>query len=164
MKVLYLKIVEAFENNKQRFVDAGLQPFEVIDLYGGQPDSPASFEFTCPALFIDYGIDWERGSALMKKGMISVETHILLQPHVGTENINPRMIEGLAKLEYYDLVSELIETVSTENISTLRLISEKPAMTEYFCYHTMTFDAAIYRQKQSKLTSIHSAKPNITIQ
>ena len=163
MRNLYLKIIEAFENNKERFTDAGLLPIETIDLYDGQPDEPNNFEFTCPAIFIDYRIEWERGGSMLKKGVVQIDLHVLTHPGMSTENFNPRLPEGLNKLAYYELISELMESVATDNIATPALIGEEPVITDYFCYHLLKFNTAIYRNKGKKYTPISDVKPNIDI-
>lgn len=56
MKELYTTIQHLFstEETKAVFNEAHLYPPEFIDLYNGQPESPEEFEFTTPALFLDY--------------------------------------------------------------------------------------------------------------
>lgn len=163
MKNLYLKIVETIENSRELFTEKGLLPIETIDLYDGQPDEPNNFEFTCPALFVDYKIDWERGGSGMKRGVVNLDVHILTHPGIGTENFNPRLPEGLQKLEYYDLIAELMERVATDNVSSLALISEEPVLTDYFCYHMLRFNAPIYRHKQNRYTKLCDVKPDIVL-
>lgn len=160
MKNLYLKIIETIENNRELFVSKGLIPVETIDLYDAQPES-AGFEFTCPALFIDYRIEWERGGSRTKNGVLNIDVHILTQPGPGTENSNPRLPEGLNKLEYYELIAELMERVTTDNIPSLALISEEPVLTDYFCYHMLRFNAPIYKDKGNRYTKLNDVKPDI---
>lgn len=162
MKNLYLKIIETIENNRGRFTDANLAPVETIDLWDGQTDEPNGFEFTCPALFIDYKIDWERGGSGIKKGVMNLDVHVLTHPGAGTESFNPRLPESLKKLEYYELVAELLETVSTDNVSNLAMIAEEPAITDYFCYHMLRFNAPVYRVRNRRYTKVEHVKPVIT--
>lgn len=163
MKNLYLKIVETIENSRELFTEKGLLPIETIDLYDGQPDEPNNFEFTCPALFVDYKIDWERGGSGMKRGVVNLDVHILTHPGIGTESFNPRMPESLQKLEYYELLAELLETVYTDHISNLALSGEEPVITDYFCYHMLRFNAQIYRQKRNKYTKLPNVPPAINM-
>lgn len=163
MKNLYLKIIETFEKNRERFAESGLLSVETIDLYDGQPDEPNNFEFTCPALFVDYDIDWERGGSSRKQGVVNVEVHVLTHPGTGTESFNPSLPEGLQKLEYYELIAELLEGVCTDNIPPLALIGEKPAITDYFCYHVLKFNTTIYRDKRKKYQKLENVKPIIDV-
>ena len=58
MKQLYKSIQSLFKSPEtlQLFQQLNFCPPEFIDLYNGQPESPDDFEFTTPALFIDYSI------------------------------------------------------------------------------------------------------------
>lgn len=163
MRNLYLKIIEIIENNRELFISKGLLPVETVDLYDAQPEEPGGFEFTCPALFIDYKIEWERGGSRLKNGVLNIDVHIITQPGPGTENFNPRLPEGLQKLEYYDLIAELMERVATDNVPSLALISEEPVLTDYFCYHMLRFNAPIYRHKQNRYTKLCDVKPDIVL-
>lgn len=145
MKNLYLKIIETIENWREEFTARGLLPVETIDLYDGQPEDPEKFEFTAPALFVDYAIEWERGGSAQKRGIITLEIHVLTQPEGNSENFSSNLPEALKKIEFYNAVSDLLETVYTDNISRLALIEEKPVQTEYYCYHLLKFNAAIVR-------------------
>lgn len=149
MEELYKKIIETVENSRKLFIAAGLPPVETIDLYDGQPEEPEKFEFTCPALFVDYKIAWERGGISQKRGEITVEVHVLTHSGGGTEHFSRRLPEGLSKIKYYALLANLLETVETETVSRLALIAEEPIVTDYFCYHLLRFNAAIRRVKET---------------
>lgn len=163
MKNLYLKIIDVFEKNKNMFCEAGLSPVETIDLYGGQPFEPTNFEFTYPAVFIDYRIDWGKGNNMRKQGTLEIEAHILTHPGPGTENFNPRIEEGLEKLEYYELIAGLMETVATDNIQRLVMTGEEPVVTDYGSYHLIKFVTAIFREKTKRYFPLNNVKPDIDI-
>ena len=105
MQELYRNIIRRLDEARPLFRERGLPPVETVDLYDGQPEDPESFEFTCPALFIDYKIDWERGASGVKRGTVAVDLHILLNPMPGTESWSDQLPDGLQKMEYYDLVA-----------------------------------------------------------
>lgn len=154
MKNLYLKIIETLENGKEKFLAKGLEPIETIDLYDGQPEHPEDFEFTSPALFIDYRIDWERGGSEVKKGVVSLDIHVVTHPGAGTESFSSALPDALKILDYYEVVASLVENVETEHVSSLALIGEEPVVTDYLCYHILRFNAAITREKERRFIKL----------
>lgn len=147
MKELYTTIQQLFstEEAKKIFNEARLSPPEFIDLYNGQPESPEEFEFTTPALFLDYSISWERAGA-MRRGELTLEVHVLTDPTPETDNLPP-MIEGMEKITYYETVSDLLEDLATSETSGLVLKGERPVTTDYFNYHLLTFSCTISRRR-----------------
>ena len=147
MKELYTTIQNLFstEATKAVFNEAHLYPPEFIDLYNGQPESPEEFEFTTPALFLDYSINWERSGA-MRRGELTLEVHVLTDPTPETDNLPP-VIEGMEKITYYETISDLLEDLSTSETSGLILKLERPVTTDYFNYHLLTFSCTISRRR-----------------
>lgn len=160
MQNLYLKIVETINANHQMFIDEELEPPRHIDLYNGQPENPAGFEFVAPALFIDYGIDWQPGTAGTKQGTITIDCHILTAARTNSESWSEATASN--ELLFHELIMELLERVSTDNVTNLICTGEKPSQTDFFDYHIMTFTAAIYRQKRKRTTSIPRPPCQIT--
>lgn len=82
MKQLYKSIQSLFKSPEtlQLFQQLNFCPPEFIDLYNGQPESPDDFEFTTPALFIDYSISWDKAGT-MRLGTLTLEVHILTDPN-----------------------------------------------------------------------------------
>lgn len=147
MRNLYKNIVEALTEGREAFVGEDLEPISTIDLYANQPEVPSAFEFTYPAVFVDYKIEWERGGSSRKAGMVTVSLHILTHPMPGTENWNPQMDKGLDRLLYYQIIQDLIEGVSSDMVGDLYAIAEEPVQTDYGTYHSIVFDAPIVRFK-----------------
>ncbi|WP_455971962.1 hypothetical protein [Bacteroides congonensis] len=147
MKELYTAIQNLFstEETKAVFEEAHLYPPEFIDLYNGQPESPEEFEFTTPALFIDYSINWERSGA-MRRGELNLEVHVLTDPTPETDNL-PLAVEGMEKVLYYETVSNILEDLATSETSGLVLKQERPVTTDYFNYHLLTFSCTISRRR-----------------
>ena len=147
MKELYTTIQNLFstEATKAVFNEVHLYPPEFIDLYNGQPESPEEFEFTTPALFLDYSINWER-SGSMRRGELTLEVHVLTDPTPETDNLPP-VIEGMEKITYYETISDLLEDLSTSETSGLILKGERPITTDYFNYHLLTFSCTIARRR-----------------
>lgn len=88
MKQLYKSIQSLFKSPETLpvFQQLNLCPPEFIDLYNGQPESPDDFEFTTPALFIDYSISWDKAGT-MRLGTLTLEVHILTDPTPETDNL-----------------------------------------------------------------------------
>ncbi|WP_291590643.1 hypothetical protein [Bacteroides sp.] len=147
MKELYTTIQNLFstEATKDVFKEAHLYPPEFIDLYNGQPEFPEEFEFTTPALFLDYSINWERSGA-MRRGELTLEVHVLTDPTPETDSL-PSVIEGMEKIMYYETISDLLEDLATSETSGLILKQERPITTDYFNYHLLTFSCTISRRR-----------------
>ena len=88
---------------------------------------------------------------------------MLTHPGPGTENFNPRMEEGLEKLEYYKLIADLMETVATDNIQRLVVTGEEPVMTDYGSYHLIKFVTTVFREKTKRYFPLNNVKPDIDI-
>lgn len=146
---LYLNIIKALNDNAAKFTEIGLEPIRTIDLYNGQPDNPAAFEFVSPAVFVDYRIEWERGGSGVKQGVVSVDTHIITDPVPGTESWSNRSTDGLRRLMYYTLIGQILESVRSDEVGKLYATAEAPAATDFFDYHITSFDAQIVRNKAS---------------
>ena len=147
MKQLYKSIQSLFKSPEtlQLFQQLNFCPPEFIDLYNGQPESPDDFEFTTPALFIDYSISWDKAGT-MRPGTLTLEVHILTDPTPETDNLTAPL-SGLEKVDYYETISDLLEGLSTSETSALVLTSERPVTTDYFNYHAITFTCTISRRR-----------------
>lgn len=146
MKLLYQAIQTLFRQPEtiQAFRALNLTPPEYIDLYDGQPEEPERFEFTTPALFIDYSIDWSTAGTT-RIGTLTLEVHVLTDPTDETDN--HATLLGLEKVDYYETISNLLEDLSTSETSGLVLKSERPVTTDYFSYHQLTFTCTISRRR-----------------
>lgn len=147
MKELYTSIQKLFRDNETVavFHEAGLTPPEYIDLYNGQPEMPEDFEFSTPALFIDYSVSWERAGA-MRRGELTLDVHVLTDPTAETDNLTSE-IEGMEKITYYETVSNILEDLATSETSGLVLKGERPVATDYFNYHLLSFSCTISRRR-----------------
>lgn len=162
MKQLYKAIQNLFRQNDaiSCFEAANLKAPDFIDLYNGQPEAPEEFEFTTPALFIDYSIVWDRGGS-MRRGELTLEVHVLTAESEGTDNLNAEL-RGMDKIDYYETVSDLLEDLETCETGKLILKNERPAVTDYFNYHILTFTCTISRRRtqvtESKIGNISISK------
>lgn len=149
MKELYQSIQKLFKQPEalELFQSKKLLPPEYIDLYDGQPESPEDFEFTTPALFIDYSIDWDKAGT-MRRGTLMLEVHVLTDPAPETDNLSDTPL-GMDKIDYYETVSDLLEDTATSETSPLVLKGERPVTTDYFNYHLLTFTCTISRRRTS---------------
>lgn len=153
MKQLYNSIQSLFHSPEtlQLFRQLNLCPPQFIDLYNGQPESPEDFEFTTPAIFIDYSISWDKAGT-MRLGTLTLEVHILTDPTPETDNLTTPL-SGLEKVDYYETISDLLESLSTSETSALVLTSERPVTTDYFNYHAITFNCTISRRRTATATA-----------
>lgn len=170
MKLLYEAIIKAFEaetkaakNDPENsmFAAANLEPPVFIDLYDGQPEIPEQFEFICPALFIDYSIDWQKNGTV-RIGTLSLVVHVLTDAMEDTSNIS-KMPDGLKKIVYYETVVNVLEGIATEETSGLVLSGERPVSTDYFNYHELTFTCTISRKITDTRKYIDGVIEKITI-
>jgi hypothetical protein len=136
MHNLYQNIVAKFEDNKHLFSDALLEPIQTIDFYMGQPAAPNAFEFSLPAIFVDYAIDWENN-------VITIEAHCLSEFMEDTENFSHKREQGLEYMRRLAIVRRLLTNTATQFITGLKPTNERPATTEYFHYHILSFQASI---------------------
>lgn len=147
MKELYQAIQKLFKQQDtiKLFHSKKLLSPEFIDLYDGQTESPESFEFTTPALFIDYSIDWDKAGT-MRRGTLTLEVHVLTDPTPEADNLANTLL-GMERVDYYETVSDLLEDVATCETSSLVLKGERPVTTDYFNYHLLTFTCTISRRR-----------------
>lgn len=163
MKQLYQSIQQLFRQRGtiDSFAVLNLSAPEFIDLYNGQPESPEDFEFTVPALFLDYSIEWEKAGT-MRKGQLTLEVHVLTDPTPESDNL-PECLEGMEKIDYYETISDLLEDLSTSETSGLLLKSERPVATDYFNYHLLTFTCTISRRRtritEGTIDNVELTKP-----
>lgn len=150
MHNLYQAIVDKFESKKALFSDALLEPIQTIDFYMGQPATPNAFEFSLPAIFIDYAIDWENNT-------ITVEAHCLSEFMEDTENFSTKREQGLEYMRRLAITRSVLTNTSTQFITGLKPTTERPATTEYFHYHVLSFRAAI-----QPYTDINLMPPTMT--
>lgn len=147
MKELYQSIQKIFKKDEtiESFRNLHLPVPEYIDLYNGQPEMPEDFEFSTPALFIDYSVSWER-AGVMRRGELTLDVHVLTDPTPETDNLTSE-IEGLEKITYYETVSNILEDLATSETSGLVLKGERPVATDYFNYHLLSFSCTISRRR-----------------
>ena len=82
----------------------------------------------------------------MRLGTLTLEVHILTDPTPETDNLTAPL-SGLEKVDYYETISDLLESLSTSETSALVLTSERPVTTDYFNYHAITFTCTISRRR-----------------
>lgn len=147
MKSLYQTIQGLFrqQSTLDLFRELSLPVPEFIDLYNGQPESPNDFEFTTPALFIDYSIAWSTAGT-MRIGTLTLDVHTLTDPTPEADNLVTDLTD-IQKIDYYETISTLLEDLTTSETSALTLKSERPIATPYFNYHQLTFTCTISRRR-----------------
>lgn len=153
MKLLYeaiLKTVEAEQNaaktdpDNSMFAVANLEPPQYVDLYDDQPEIPDQFEFICPALFIEYAIEWTKTGSV-RIGTLTLTVHVLTDAMEDTHLTNT-LPTGFQKIDYYETIVNMLEGLETSETSGLVLTHERPVTTDYFNYHELTFTCQISRK------------------
>ncbi len=137
MYPIYEALLTKFESKKALFTNNGLiAPF--IDIYQGQPLAPKEFEFTLPALFFDYSIDY-------KNNIFTLEAHVIDEFMEETDNHSPKCLEGLDHLRYLAICRYIINNTSAVGLGfkKLHIDSEKPVTTDYYYYHQINFQCCI---------------------
>lgn len=143
MTNLYLKIIDELEKNRQVFIQKGMTPPRFIDIWDGQPYDE-NYEFVYPCIFFDYAANWTYAGKT-KTGTATVELHVIADPLPDCSNVSKRLSEGLKRLDYYQIVADILEGINTENTTYLSLINESPVTTDYGIYHKLTFQTTVQR-------------------
>jgi len=102
----------------------------------GQPINPEEFEFTLPAIFFDYNIDWNIG-------VINIDAHVVSEFEEDSGSIFENKELGLNYLKTLAICRYLITNQCTDYITRLKPYSERPAVTDCYHYHILSFQAQI---------------------
>ena len=136
MVQLFPKIQEAFEAQKALFTNNKLPGNWFVDMYMGQPINPEEFEFSLPAVFIDYSIDWAMN-------IITIDAHVISEFEEESGSIFSKKDEGINYMRMLSLCRYILTGIKTDFITKLKPLGEKPATTEYYHYHILTFSGNI---------------------
>lgn len=136
MVQLFPKIQEAFEAKKALFTDNKLPENWFVDMYMGQPINPEEFEFSLPAVFIDYSIDWAMN-------IITIDAHVISEFEEESGSIFSKKDEGINYMRMLAICRNILTGIKTDFITKLKPLGEKPATTEYYHYHILTFSGNI---------------------
>lgn len=122
MKAFYNKLITVFENpdNKQLFLDQGINPIEYIDLYAGQDQFEENFElFSRPALLVDWNIDHSDDIPA-----ITVNLYCCYEQLRDTSNISLNRDLGLKFLDFVDIINTIARSIESELTGKLELVTE----------------------------------------
>ena len=148
MDLIYQKIVDTFNNNKQVFIDRNLPPVRQVDIYMGQPDDPASFELFLPAVFVDWSITEGTDK---DENFMQLDFHVIQEPGIATENFSERLTEGLEYIQMIKTVKYLVNRSRAENTTPLSYIGERPRITPFFKYHIVSEEDSINRPTNTEV-------------
>lgn len=164
MEELYLKILEAFENNTQLFYNAGLNPPRQIDLHRGQPDDEGA-EIFLPAIFVDIRITASNTDPGPDATTVSV--HILMDNGPGTENYSYNREDGLKYLQFIKVVKKILNKLVSEATSRLEYAGEEAVQTAYMRYIVVNYTCNTDRYTDSihsrQVTKAAKPAPEIAI-
>lgn len=137
MNRVFKKIQDVLTSNTAKFLDAGVQPPETIDIYLGQPSAPGAFEFFNPAVFFDYNIDYDQG-------LCYIYLHCLQDFGADTENFAAHQDDGLKYIEYLKVIKQCLNKVRPgKPFGALKLYQDIPVQSEYYLYHQITLRCSV---------------------
>lgn len=137
MKRLLEKIQQTLDDNRQLFLDNGIQPVATFDLFYNQPSSPDGFEWDLPAIFLDYMLDYDNERAY-------IYLHCIYEDAEDTDNREDDRDYGLKYLTFLSLIKHLLKGVKTPPLfSALQLYQDSPVQSDYFHYHTLSFTCTL---------------------
>lgn len=142
METIYQKIVDTFESDKAKAVFAAMEIQEIrqIDIHMGQPDNPQEWEMFLPAMFIAWSVT---PGTTESPDILTMEFHILQEPGAGTESFSDRITEGLKYVKLLKAVKKCLNQLSADNTSPFKYAGERPAVTEFYRYHILSYNCAI---------------------
>jgi len=135
MDILLTTIQNTFNTNKQVFTDKGLPAIEHIDMYLGQPDNPNDFEFTLPALFVEYSIDEDDDSK--DPAQLRLYFHLLFEPM------------GLQYIQMLNTVRYMLKDLRSENSGPLKRNGQYSNVTPYYRYEIISMKCIYYPSNAS---------------
>ncbi|HMI03072.1 MAG TPA: hypothetical protein VK541_11355 [Pedobacter sp.] len=145
---LFLKIYNAFEQNRALFEALELPPVEHIDKMRGQPLNPEQFEYyPQPAIFIGWKIAWTKAGKFWN-GLLTLEFHVVTDPTWDTSNISTSKAEGLKNVLYHTVVRYVLDDLESENTGKLQRIDEEPLDTGVVNYNVLRYQCS-YRDPMS---------------
>lgn len=137
MNTVIDKIMQRIEDNSAVFTRKGFLAPQTIDTYQGQPIAPDQFEFTLPAIFIDYMADYNSEK-------LYIYLHVLQDYTEDTENFAPDRANGMRFNEYLTTVKCLLNGMRIGGaFGVLKLHQELPTQTEFYYYHQITFSCSL---------------------
>ena len=147
----YIQLIRnTIEAHAADFTAAGVLPPQTIDVYMGQPNNPEDFEFTLPAVFIDYSADYD-GEVL------DLQLHVVQDFLDDTENFAPQRDNGLRFVTFLSVLKKCLyglkygvpKELRSHGVSVrpvfgvLKLYQETPMQTDFFHYHLLTLRCSL---------------------
>lgn len=149
MTDLFLKIYQAFEDNKGLFEALGLKPVTHIDKYRGQPLNPAQFEyFDLPAIFIGRRTIWTKQGRIYH-GSPQLDFHVVTDATWDTSNISTNKEEGLKNVMYHTLIHYVLDDLESENTGKLKRLDDEPVDTGVVNYEVLKYECSYQDPMQS---------------
>ncbi len=137
MKNIYLKINEKIKASDDQFTSRGLPLIKHIDLFNGEDLLPEAYkQYTLPALFTEYKIDWE-------KQILNLKLHVLLAKGESTANTSDNQLEALKVFDTYNLIKNLMIGLESESTGKLQLVGEESTSSNLINYQMIDFNCRI---------------------
>lgn len=137
MKNLYLKINEKIKASDDQFTSRNLPLIKHIDLFNGEELLPEAYkQYTLPALFTEYKIDWE-------KQVLNLKLHVLLAKGESTASTSNNQLEALKVFDTYNLLKHLLIGLESESTGKLQLVGEESKSSNTVNHQTIDFTCRI---------------------
>lgn len=137
-------IIETIAAYSSEFENAGLTPPQTADIYMGQPIRPDDFEFTLPAVFIEYSADYDNET-------FDLILHVVQDFGADTENFAPERAKGLDFITFLSVLKRCLYGVKMQPIfKPLRLYKEVPMPPDFFYYNLLSFRCNFDTDKYSE--------------
>jgi hypothetical protein len=140
MDLLFEDVIAEFAKaeNKAMFTAAAIKPPSIIDFYMGQPEHPEYFEFTLPAIFMDYSIiPTKQGNLWVNAATLSF--HCLPEIGPSTSSVSPRRTQGLKTIKFYGIIKHILDKVAGKHYTSFSRGPEMPAYTVDHKYHIIGY-------------------------
>ena len=146
MEIIYQKIIDTFNANKQVFIDRSLPVIRQIDINYGQPDNPEGFEVFQPAIYISWQISEAEAN---EPNLLTLDFHIIQEPGAHTENYSERLAEGYEYILMLKTIKYILNKLRAGNTTGLKYIGERPNITPFFRYHIISYQCFIDKVDES---------------
>ena len=138
--IIYKRIVETFNANKQIFIDRSLPVLKQIDINYGQPDNPQDFEVFLPGMYISWSIV---EPAAKEPNVLQLDFHVLQEPGAHTENYSARLEKGVEYILMLKTIKYILNKLRASNTTGLKYAGERQNITPFFRYHILTYSCFI---------------------
>ena len=157
MKNYLNHVIETIAAHDGDFEQAELTPPQTIDIYMGQPNHPEDFEFTLPAVFIEYAADYDGET-------FDLILHVVQDFGADTENFSPERNNGLNFIDFLSKLKQcLIGLKMLPVFKPLKLYREIPVSSDLYHYYQIIFRCNFDTDKYSDIARYVDVSPVVPV-